>query len=78
MPLREYVWLDGRPLAQLEYTPSQAAPRPYYFHLDHIGMPRALSSPEGATVWSAATNPSSAGSRRASGRRCPMGKSARR
>ncbi|ACL65874.1 YD repeat protein [Anaeromyxobacter dehalogenans 2CP-1] len=57
MPLREYVWLDGRPLAQLEYTPSQAAPRPYYFHLDHIGMPRALSSPEGVTVWSAATKP---------------------
>lgn len=57
MPLRDYVWLDGRPLAQLEYAPSLAAPRPYYFHLDHIGMPRALSSPEGATVWSAATKP---------------------
>jgi RHS repeat-associated protein len=56
-PVRDYVWLDGRPLAQLEYVTPGAAPRAYYFHVDHLGTPRKLTSPEGATVWSAAVQP---------------------
>lgn len=53
---REYVWLDGEPLAQLEY-PGPAGRTDgwtYYVHLDHLGTPRALTSEAGATVWSAA------------------------
>jgi len=49
--VRDYVWLDGRPLAQVEYG-SGVAHR-YYFHLDAIGLPRALTSQAGMTVWSA-------------------------
>jgi RHS repeat-associated protein len=52
---REYVWLDGQPLAQLEY-PGPAGRTDgytYYFHLDHLGQPRALTSESGATVWNA-------------------------
>jgi RHS repeat-associated protein len=52
---REYAWLDGQPLAQLEYLQSRAAPYLYYYHLDHLGQPRALTNETGsATVWSAA------------------------
>lgn len=52
---REYVWLDGRPLAQLEYPgpSSRTDGWTYWFHLDHLGLPRAMSSEAGVTVWSA-------------------------
>lgn len=54
--LRDYVWLDGQPLAQVEYS-ADGAPSPYYFHVDHLGSPRALSSLSGVTVWSASMTP---------------------
>lgn len=52
---REYVWLDGRPLAQIEYPGSTAAEGyVYLMHVDHLGQPRALTSmASGATVWTA-------------------------
>jgi RHS repeat-associated protein len=56
-PVRDYVWLDGRPLVQLEYNGATSAPRAYYFHVDHLGTPRKLTSAEGATVWSAVVQP---------------------
>jgi RHS repeat-associated protein len=52
-PLREYVWLDGKPLAQIEHDAVTGAARTYAVHTDAIGLPRALTSPTGVTVWSA-------------------------
>jgi RHS repeat-associated protein len=52
---REYVWLDGRPLAQIEYPgPTAGEGYVYLVHVDHLGQPRALTSmASGATVWTA-------------------------
>lgn len=50
--VREYVWLDGKPVAQIERD-AAGSPRVYAVHTDAIGMPRALTSPTGATVWTA-------------------------
>jgi RHS repeat-associated protein len=57
--VRDYVWLDGRFLAQVEYTgiggsgPSYV----YYAHLDHLGQPRALTNAGGQIVWSTFQRP---------------------
>jgi RHS repeat-associated protein len=51
-PLREYVWLDGKPVIQIERDAAGAS-RTYALHADAIGLPRALTSPSGATVWTA-------------------------
>jgi RHS repeat-associated protein len=52
---REYAWVDGQPLAQVEYpTGGPVAGYTYYFHLDHLGQPRALTNQNGSTtVWNA-------------------------
>jgi RHS repeat-associated protein len=57
--VRDYVWLDGRALAQLEYPGPAGSSEgyAYYFHLDHIGLPRALTNAAGHTVWSAEARP---------------------
>jgi RHS repeat-associated protein len=52
---REYVWLGHAPLAQVEYTSGVASTN--YFHLDHLGAPRVLTSETGATIWSAEVRP---------------------
>jgi RHS repeat-associated protein len=54
-PVREYVWLDGRPIAQIEYDATTGASRTYSVHTDAIGMPRALTTANWATttVWKA-------------------------
>jgi RHS repeat-associated protein len=51
---REYVWLDGRPLAQVEYpgTSGRNEGDVYLVHVDHLGQPRSLTSMAGAVVWS--------------------------
>jgi RHS repeat-associated protein len=51
--VREYVWLEGLPVAQIEHDAATGAARTYAVHTDAIGLPRALTSPAGATVWSA-------------------------
>jgi len=48
--LRDYVWLDGRLLAQIEY--SATSTYVYYAHLDHLGTPRVLTNAAGQPVWS--------------------------
>ena len=54
-PQRAYVWLDGRPLAQIEY-PGPAGGNEghvYLVHVDHLGQPRALTTKTNTTVWAA-------------------------
>lgn len=54
-PVRDYVWLDGRPVAQIEYQGTTS--RTYYIHADHLGTPRVLTSPDRSVVWSAVVQP---------------------
>ncbi len=50
---REYVWLEGRPLAQVEYPGPSGGSEGYVYpvHVDHLGQPRALTTTSGAMVW---------------------------
>jgi RHS repeat-associated protein len=54
--VREYVWLDGRPVAQEEH-PSATERYTYFVHVDHIGLPRALTNQSGQEVWRATARP---------------------
>jgi len=52
--LREYIYLDGEPIALREY---QTNPGTYYFINDHLGTPQELVDGTGAVVWQAAYLP---------------------
>ncbi len=52
--LREYIYLDGEPLALKEY---ESNPGLYYFLNDHLGTPQQLVSSGGEVVWQAAYLP---------------------
>ncbi len=54
--VRDYVWLDRRPLAQIEY-PTSTTTYAYYLHLDHIGLPRAMTNQSGQLVWNTFPRP---------------------
>ena len=54
--VRDYVWLDGRPLAQVEY-PTASTSYTYYLHADHIGLPRAMTNQAGQLVWNTQPRP---------------------
>jgi len=43
--MREYLWLDGMPIAYFDGTSL------YYVHTDHLGTPRLLAGGTGAPVW---------------------------
>jgi RHS repeat-associated protein len=45
--LREYIWLDGRPLAVVE------GGQTYWLHWDHIGRPVMATDATGTVVWAA-------------------------
>ena len=49
---KEYVWLDGRPIARIDNQTSI-----YYYHVDHLGTPQAMTDATGATVWKADYEP---------------------
>ncbi|KAB2888427.1 MAG: hypothetical protein F9K32_16560 [Desulfobulbaceae bacterium] len=51
---REYVYLDGEPLAVKEY---QTSPGVYYFINDHLGTPQRLITATGEIAWQAAYLP---------------------
>ena len=53
-PLREYIYLDGEPIALKEY---QTNPGTYYFINDHLGTPQRLVNGSGNVVWQAAYLP---------------------
>ncbi len=57
--VRDYVWLDGKPLVQIEYPGPAGSSEgyAYYFHVDHIGLPRALTNSAGQIVWEAKARP---------------------
>ncbi|MHB0975267.1 MAG: RHS repeat-associated core domain-containing protein [Thiobacillus sp.] len=49
---KAYVWLDGRPLARID-NDAQI----YYYHVDHLGTPQAMTDQSGTTVWKAYYDP---------------------
>jgi RHS repeat-associated protein len=51
----EYVYLEGRPLAQIRHTGSSEAA--YYYHADHLGTPRMMTDGTGTVVWRVDTDP---------------------
>ncbi|MGC3997893.1 MAG: RHS repeat-associated core domain-containing protein [Anaeromyxobacter sp.] len=59
MKLRDYIWLDYQPLAQIEYAQTGTGPEYTYFtHVDHLGTPRALTADDGTVVWATRQRPS--------------------
>ncbi|MFH0783494.1 MAG: RHS repeat-associated core domain-containing protein [Pseudomonadota bacterium] len=52
--LRDYIYLDGEPIAVKEY---QTTPGTYYFINDHLGTPQRLVNATGTVVWQAAYLP---------------------
>lgn len=49
-PIREYVHLEGEPLAQIDVTAT--AERITYLHTDHLATPRRGTDASGTVVWS--------------------------
>ena len=47
-----YVWLDGRPLARID-NDAQI----YYYHVDRLGTPQAMTNSAGTVVWTAVYEP---------------------
>ena len=51
--VRDYVWLDGQPVAQVEYPAANV----YYLHTDHLGLPRAMTNSNKQLVWNTLPGP---------------------
>ena len=49
---KAYVWLEGRPLARIDNDAEI-----YYYHVDHLGTPQAMSDSSGSVVWKANYEP---------------------
>jgi RHS repeat-associated protein len=47
--LVDYVYLGGKPLAQIRRAGSTESV--YHYHTDHLGTPRAMTSASGSVVW---------------------------
>lgn len=53
--LREYIWMQGMPLAVVDGTPS--SPQVFYVQTDHINTPRVLLDRAGRQRWSWVAEP---------------------
>jgi uncharacterized protein RhaS with RHS repeats len=54
-PLREYVWIDDRPVALVDRT--SGAPVIYYIHTGQLGSPQKITDGSGALVWDGVFDP---------------------
>ncbi len=50
--IREYVYLNGEPIAQIDGGPLPSGEALAYLHTDHLGTPRVASNDSGVSVWS--------------------------
>jgi len=49
---KAYVWLNGRPIARIDNNQQI-----YYYHVDHLGTPQAMTDSMGTVVWKAYYEP---------------------
>ncbi|MGH1375980.1 MAG: RHS repeat-associated core domain-containing protein [Alphaproteobacteria bacterium] len=50
--VREYVYLNGSPIAQIDGGVAPTGESVSYLHTDHLGTPRIASNTSGSSVWS--------------------------
>ena len=53
--LREYIWLDNKPIAMVDDTGS--SPVIYYIHTDHLGRPQKLTDSPATIAWDGVYDP---------------------
>jgi len=53
--LREYIWLDDKPIAMVDDTGT--SPVIYYIHTDHLGTPQKITDGTATIVWDGAFDP---------------------
>jgi uncharacterized protein RhaS with RHS repeats len=51
-PVRETIFVNGHPVAEMVGTPGSTTIR--YIHTDHIGLPGLMTDSSGAVIWNAA------------------------
>jgi uncharacterized protein RhaS with RHS repeats len=54
-PVRETIFVNGHPVAEMVGTPGSTTIR--YIHTDHIGLPGLMTDSSGAVIWNAAFMP---------------------
>ena len=48
---QDYVWLNGRPVAEVVTSPAQATPRINYIHVNHLNQAMYMTGRNGALTW---------------------------